>query len=173
LSRALKANPNDAHRALAAFSVPSLRNQITPESSFELITQNVDGLSARANAELEALLSPSESESPSKSMYEIHGRLFDILCYDEKCGHVDFNTTSPICEALRGTEEILERRDMDSEIDEERLPRCSKCGHLARPGVVWFGEMPQRLPEIDKVVKRADLCLVVGTSSVVCALRSA
>lgn len=47
-------------------------------------------------------------------------------------------------------------------------PRC-ECGAMARPGVVWFGEA---LPDavwaraID-AVRASDLCLVIGTSSVV------
>jgi len=35
------------------------------------------------------------------------------------------------------------------------------------PGVVWFGEMPYHLEEIDKIVQKADLAIVVGTSSTV------
>ena len=32
---------------------------------------------------------------------------------------------------------------------------------------MWFGEMPVHLDEIDDLVDKADLCLVVGTSSTV------
>ena len=35
------------------------------------------------------------------------------------------------------------------------------------PGVVWFGEVPHHLEEIDKLVQKADLAIVVGTSSTV------
>ena len=35
------------------------------------------------------------------------------------------------------------------------------------PGVVWFGETPHQLEEIDEVVEKADLAIVVGTSSTV------
>ena len=35
------------------------------------------------------------------------------------------------------------------------------------PGVVWFGETPHQLDEIDEVVEKADLAIVVGTSSTV------
>ena len=50
-------------------------------------------------------------------------------------------------------------------IDEKDLPRCKVCGSLARPGVVWFGEAPWFLDQIDELVDQADLCIVVGTSS--------
>lgn len=35
------------------------------------------------------------------------------------------------------------------------------------PGVVWFGEIPHHLQEIDKIVQKADLAIIVGTSSTV------
>ena len=50
----------------------------------------------------------------------------------------------------------------------EMPPRCPRCGGLARPGVVWFGEAidPQVLEQADAALD-CDVCLVVGTSSVV------
>uniref|UniRef100_G3SAM9 NAD-dependent protein deacylase sirtuin-5, mitochondrial n=1 Tax=Gorilla gorilla gorilla TaxID=9595 RepID=G3SAM9_GORGO len=43
------------------------------------------------------------------------------------------------------------------------------CGGLLRPHVVWFGENldPAILEEVDRELAHCDLCLVVGTSSVV------
>ena len=47
-------------------------------------------------------------------------------------------------------------------------PRCPRCGALARPGVVWFGEPipPRALREADAATA-CDVFLSVGTSSVV------
>ena len=59
------------------------------------------------------------------------------------------------------------RDEPEPEIDVKDLPKCRKCGSLARPGVVWFGERPWYLDEIDELVEEADLCIVVGTSSTV------
>ena len=62
--------------------------------------------------------------------------------------------------------------------------RCTACGHLwdapevmdirtrcpacdaaaARPDVVWFGEIPRHLEEIDAALARADLFAAIGTS---------
>ncbi|KAF8204939.1 DHS-like NAD/FAD-binding domain-containing protein, partial [Pholiota molesta] len=158
--------PNDAHRVLSAFALSSFRNEVAPRATFTLVTQNVDGLSARADREI-AINNPDAGND--SVLIEMHGRLFDVQCADDDCGHVEFNTQSPICEALSGTEEllVLERGTVDPEIDQSKLPRCSKCGSLARPGVVWFGETPQKLEEIDALVEKADLCLVIGTSSTV------
>lgn len=100
-------------------------------------------------------------------MLEMHGRLFEVKCTSANCGHAEMNFNSPICEALGGTEENVEAGTIEDDIPVEKLPRCSKCGELARPGVVWFGEMPQHLDVINELVRKADLCLVVGTSSTV------
>ena len=51
----------------------------------------------------------------------------------------------------------------------DQLPKCSKCGGLLRPAVIWFGEnldsnvMRKATAELEK----CDICLVIGTSSVV------
>jgi NAD-dependent deacetylase len=43
---------------------------------------------------------------------------------------------------------------------------CKACGQAngARPHVVWFGEMPLFLDEIDEALSRADLFVSIGTS---------
>jgi NAD-dependent deacetylase len=48
-------------------------------------------------------------------------------------------------------------------------PRCSACGALARPDVVWFGESLPReaLAAALAAARRCDLMLVVGTSALV------
>lgn len=163
---ALHASPNKAHLALSAFSFPSFRNQIAPDSTFTLITQNVDGLSPRANSEI-ATKNPDALDTSKADLIEMHGRLFDVECTNDECGHIEFNTTSPISEALAGTEKLMERGTVDPEIVPSLLPRCSKCGNLARPGVVWFGEVPKQMGKINALVEKADLCLVIGTSSTV------
>uniref|UniRef100_A0A2R8NDN1 NAD-dependent protein deacylase sirtuin-5, mitochondrial n=1 Tax=Callithrix jacchus TaxID=9483 RepID=A0A2R8NDN1_CALJA len=86
----------------------------------------------------------------TKNLLEIHGSLFKTRC--TSCGVVAENYRSPICPALsgRGCEE-------------------ADCGGLLRPHVVWFGENldPAILEEVDGELAHCDLCLVVGTSSVV------
>lgn len=59
-------------------------------------------------------------------------------------------------------------------IPAEQLPRCVRCGALARPGEVWFGEAARHMDEVFARVDEADLCIVVGTSATVsCWLRGA
>ncbi|KAK1233928.1 hypothetical protein PQX77_002879 [Marasmius sp. AFHP31] len=165
---ALKAAPNGAHDAIAKFSLPSIRHTIAPDSNFTLVTQNVDGLSKRA---LDKVLSLKEITSPKDladgppKILEMHGRIFDIKCTE--CDHIEFDQSSPICEALRGTEELIAKNVVEPDINLEELPKCKGCGALARPGVVWFEEIPLYLDQIDELVTKADLCIVVGTSSTV------
>lgn len=51
----------------------------------------------------------------------------------------------------------------------ELPPRCSACGELARPAVVWFGEAlnPDKLNKAIRLASQAKLMLVVGTSALV------
>ena len=146
-----------------------MRENLAPGSSFTLITQNVDGLSSRA-VKLVAerfpdLTNEALSETAQNNLLEMHGRLFDVICTQERCNHREFNLTSPISPALAGTEENLTKDAPERDIPVTELPVCTKCGSLVRPGVVWFEEIPWYLNQIDELVAKADLCIVVGTSS--------
>ncbi|KAI9067603.1 DHS-like NAD/FAD-binding domain-containing protein [Trametes sanguinea] len=169
--KALVAQPNPGHLALAMFSIPSIRQKMAPGSSFALITQNVDGLSRKALEQIAdshpELADEIRSPVVQDSMLEMHGRLFDVVCTNPACGHREYNSKSPLCPALAGTEKVFSDNEPEPRIDVKDLPRCSKCDSLARPGVVWFGETPWYLDKIDQLVSEADLCIVVGTSSTV------
>ena len=47
-------------------------------------------------------------------------------------------------------------------------PPCPECGEAAlRPDVVWFGETPYRMDEIDAALRRCDMFVSIGTSGAV------
>jgi NAD-dependent deacetylase len=47
-------------------------------------------------------------------------------------------------------------------------PLCPSCGATAlRPDIVWFGEMPYCMDEIDAAILRADMFVSIGTSGAV------
>lgn len=47
-------------------------------------------------------------------------------------------------------------------------PGCPKCGEPAlRPDIVWFGEMPYQMDEIDRALSQCDLFVSIGTSGAV------
>ncbi|KAJ4478976.1 DHS-like NAD/FAD-binding domain-containing protein [Lentinula aciculospora] len=174
--KALEASPNAAHRVLAELAIPSFLKAVAPAAkSYHLITQNVDRLSVKAVMDLinksDMNRTSYDSDDPRlDSVIEMHGRLFDIQC--TSCGHCEEDLSNPLCPALGRAEELRDSNAQTSKIKPEsivveELPRCRQCGELARPGVVWFDEKPRKLDEINNLVQRADLCLVVGTSSTV------
>ncbi|PVF96444.1 DHS-like NAD/FAD-binding domain-containing protein [Serendipita vermifera] len=176
--KALQCQPNAAHIVLAKLAIPSILEKVAPAAkSFHLITQNVDGLSPRILQQIESIQKAkeppvSEKDLPdSSTLIEMHGRLFDVIC--TQCEHSVFDVSSPLCpglgEADRKHADIIAAgmKENEIKIPIEELPKCIKCGSLTRPGVVWFGEEIPLLPAIEEIVAKADLCLVVGTSSTV------
>ncbi|KAJ3639814.1 hypothetical protein Zmor_003150 [Zophobas morio] len=145
---AFSCQPNNAHKALAKYE------KLCKEQGrqFWVITQNVDGLHKRAGSE---------------NILELHGCLEKVIC--TKCRHIDVNRESPICEALRGRGDPAKADETLPIIPLNELPKCSKCKGLVRPYIVWFGENldPDVLDKSRDLVETCDLCLVIGTSSVV------
>jgi NAD-dependent deacetylase sirtuin 5 len=106
-------------------------------------------------------------------LIEMHGSAFRTTCL--QCKHVNFTYDTPLAPALLN----LTADDFGEKvIPVHELPRCggpnwngsnrfSNCGGLLRPGVVWFGEMPEGMGEIARVLNWTDVLIVVGTSSLV------
>ncbi|RHZ53408.1 hypothetical protein CDV55_103214 [Aspergillus turcosus] len=180
---ALKAKPNRAHYALAELA---RRNK-----DFITLTQNVDGLSQRAN-------------HPSEQLHLLHGSLFTVKCTSFYCNYLrEDDFTDPIVPALaipKGVPDLSPsaedktgeeaskalsnalRMEEEKELDisDENvplpalsldvLPHCPECKEgLLRPGVVWFGEsLPlHTLEMVDNWLHSGpvDLILVIGTSA--------
>uniref|UniRef100_A0A0W0F6I2 Putative DHS-like NAD/FAD-binding domain-containing protein n=1 Tax=Moniliophthora roreri TaxID=221103 RepID=A0A0W0F6I2_MONRR len=108
---------------------------------------------------------------PRTSIVEMHGRLFDVNCTQSECGYSCEDRSRAICPALAAADEsfqtIQDAGTINRAIPLKELPRCGKCGALARPGVVWFGEKPYHVDEINMLVYKADMILVIGTSSTI------
>jgi len=143
----LEKQPNAAHLALAQ-AEQKLKEQ---GKRLVIITQNIDELHKRAGSE---------------NIIELHGSLFRVSC--TKCGEVTSNYDSPICEALRGKGKP-DPNAGSANIPIADLPTCESCGGLLRPAVVWFGEGLDEdvLSQAGADLDECDICLVVGTSSVV------
>ncbi|XP_067144185.1 NAD-dependent protein deacylase sirtuin-5, mitochondrial-like [Centruroides vittatus] len=139
--------PNPAHIALAEAE----KRMEEKGHRLVVITQNIDELHKAAG---------------TKNLLELHGTLFKTRCV--KCGHLKENRESPICPALSG-KGSPDPNVEDARIPENELPRCTKCSGLLRPHVVWFGESldPDILQSAQQELDNCDLCLVIGTSSVV------
>ena len=80
----------------------------------------------------------------SRNVIEFHGNLFANRCLSENIAVSDPD-------------------------DGSEVPRCSNCGGMLRPGVVWFGEAiaPQTLEAATAASADCDVFLSIGTSSVV------
>uniref|UniRef100_A0A3Q1I1C2 NAD-dependent protein deacylase sirtuin-5, mitochondrial n=1 Tax=Acanthochromis polyacanthus TaxID=80966 RepID=A0A3Q1I1C2_9TELE len=134
----LNKKPNAAHLAIAECEA-RLKKQ---GRSVVVITQCIDDLHQQAG---------------SKHVLKIHGNLMETRCLS--CGEVTVNRRSPICAALKGKGVFV------------AVSRCdeSDCDGLLRPNVVFFGETLDShiLTNVEKEMEMCDLCLVVGTSSIV------
>ncbi|KAK5869483.1 hypothetical protein PBY51_024193 [Eleginops maclovinus] len=145
----LTKDPNPAHLAIA-----ECEERLSKQGrNVTVITQNIDELHRHAG---------------SKNILELHGNLFKTRCMS--CSHEATNYHSPICAALKG-KGAPDPDTEDAQIPVQQLPRCEQkgCHGLLRPAVVWFGETLDSdiLSRAEEVLDSCDLCLVVGTSSVV------
>ncbi|KAL1514261.1 hypothetical protein ABEB36_003547 [Hypothenemus hampei] len=145
---AFAASPNKAHLALARYEAECKKLG----KQFTIITQNVDGLHHKAGAE---------------NVIELHGSLRKVRC--TSCKKVEVNLDNPICEILKNRGDPSADEKNLPPIAKDELPKCKECGKLLRPHIVWFGENLEGhvLSQAQNLVESCDLCLIVGTSSIV------
>ena len=84
-------------------------------------------------------------DAGSRKLSEIHGNIWKVRC--TQCGQVGTNRAVPM----------------------PLLPRCTACGGLLRPHIVWFGESldPGDLDRSVTAVGSCEVLLIVGTSGLV------
>ncbi|TFY53563.1 hypothetical protein EVG20_g10057 [Dentipellis fragilis] len=179
-TKVLAAKANPAHKIIAKMSIRAQLKKVAPAAkTFHLVTQNVDRLSVdtlndpltdKPSATIESNASDKKLRAVfPNSILEMHGRIFDVRC--TACEHCEEDRNDPLCPALGAADasfnDYTDAGTKEINIPLEQLPRCRACGALARPGVVWFGEKPYHLDEINSIVYKADMCLVIGTSSTV------
>jgi len=133
------AAPNAGHVALVKWAQAL-------GARFGLITQNVDGLHARAG-------------SPYERTYPIHGDINLMRCAQE-CGLDRW----PIPETVPAL-------DKGEAVAAEHMAvlRCPRCGGMTRPHVLWFDESYDEprffLDTARRLATRATLLVVAGTSA--------
>lgn len=175
---ALQAQPNAAHYALAELA--------RKMPGFLTLSQNVDGLSQRA-------------DHPADTLKLLHGTLYEVRCVDQvRCRYRETNFTDPIVPALaiptsgldptsdEARKEVSDQlqaqaKSKDLDISDaavplpvpepKDLPVCPNCKkNLLRPGVVWFGEsLPwhvlQSVEDYMDKPDKIDMIMVIGTSA--------
>lgn len=78
----------------------------------------------------------------------------------ERIIHMHGELNSILCEHCQKRFRYLEDSGIDSV--------CPHCGQKAlRPDIVWFGEIPYHMDEIEKTLIECDLFIAIGTSGVV------
>jgi len=88
----------------------------------------------------------------SQKQITLHGDILDARC--TRCHHI-WTLSEAECHA--------EETDLSS------LPHCPECSALARPHILWFGEMywPGTIEAAFQFAARCDVGLVIGTSGAV------
>ena len=80
----------------------------------------------------------------NKNIYHIHGQIDECICLN--CGHI-----------------MKTLNDVESD---EICSHCQTKGML-KPNIVFFGEMPKYMDEVDKMLAKCDMFIAIGTSGVV------
>jgi len=150
-TRFAAARPNAGHRTLADLEQGGVVTGI--------VTQNVDGLHARAG---------------SRRVVDLHGTMDRVSCLH--CGQT-FDRGA-VAERIARLNPWLTDADatMNPDGDAEvadvsrfQVPACSVCGGTLKPDIVFFGEFvpPVKFDEARGIVARSDALLVLGSSLVV------
>jgi NAD-dependent SIR2 family protein deacetylase len=148
-----RAQPNAAHSAL-----------VTLESQGRiagLVTQNVDGLHARAG---------------QRAVIDLHGRIDRVICLDCSAPVARADVQRRLADEHPDWSDLAAATAPDGDADLEhvdfsnfRPPTCADCGGLLKPDVVFFGEnVPHtRVLAARAALDDADAMLVVGSSLMV------
>ena len=151
--RIAQAQPNAAHRALAALEAQGRCSQ--------LLTQNVDGLHQAAG---------------SRAVIDLHGRLDAVVCLGCGASSSRADVQRRLAEANPAWAGLAAGAAPDGDADLEdrdfatfQVPACDACGGMPKPDAVIFGENVPRT-RVDAAIARlaqADAMLVVGSSLMV------
>jgi NAD-dependent deacetylase len=138
-SIATAAQPNPAHLALAELE----KWQAARGGEFLLVTQNIDTLHEMAG---------------SRDLVKVHGSADRVRCSNPGCSST---ATIPLADVDLTA---FERRPAP-----ETLLRCSECGAVMRPHVLWFDETytshrDYEWSRVEEACDNMELLLAIGTS---------
>ena len=122
-----------------------------------MITQNIDNYHSELlqNSDViktEITQDGEKGHGFTNGVLEIHGNLFYMRWFNE--WNLDLYSVPP--------------RDTNKSI-EDQIPKCTKCGEIMRPHILWFDESYtsefHRLDEVQKAIgSSVDALIVVGTA---------
>jgi NAD-dependent SIR2 family protein deacetylase len=148
-----QARPTRAHEALVTLEA---QGRIAA-----LVTQNVDGLHARAG---------------QRDVVDLHGRIDQVVCLGCSDRRLRADVQVQLAEENPDWVNLHARSAPDGDADLDRVdfgafrvPSCRRCGGMLKPDVVFFGEnVPrERVQAAQAAVQAADAMLVVGSSLMV------
>lgn len=132
-------NPERVHRFYNARRV-QLNKGLAPNAAHRALAEFEEAFSGRFTLVTQNVDNLHE-KAGSQNLLHMHGELLKVRC--QQCQgiftwHDDLNTKSV----------------------------CSRCNEpeLLRPHVVWFGEMPLHMEEIEEALSECDLFVSIGTS---------
>jgi len=143
--------PNATHRIL--------KNMEDQNIVRSIITQNVDRLHTKAG---------------SRNVIELHGSGYTVVCLG--CDFsIDRHDFQKVLQDLNPHLLGLDKRELNpdgdvaisqEEMDSFKEAKCSKCGGILKPDIVFFGDnVPAlRLKEVNFEVDACDSLLILGTS---------
>lgn len=119
-----------------------------------VITQNIDGL---------------HQEAGNRKVIELHGSITKLRCL--ACHNIkELSKKQAIDIAKRFSERIKQFRggELEDAISffKDAIPYC-ECGGIMRPDIVFFTEPVHNINAAFEEARKADCCIVVGTSGVV------
>jgi NAD-dependent SIR2 family protein deacetylase len=151
--RIREAEPNNAHRALAAL-------EATGKAEL-LLTQNVDRLHQAAGSE---------------RVIDLHGRIDRVRCMncERRSPRVELQEELSALNSDWLDLDAAEAPDGDADLEGADfssfvIPPCRRCGGMLKPDVVFFGEnVPRdRVDAAFRHLEKADAMLIVGSSLMV------
>jgi len=132
-------DPEKAWRLYRALGAGLVDKQPSPAHLALAKLETADHLKAVITQNIDGL----HSRAGSQRVLEVHGEHQNLHCL--ACGsHRPFE---------------------QADLQDGPPPTCSKCGYTLKPNIVLFGEMVREMPQIDEILARCDLLLVIGTSA--------
>ncbi len=131
--------PEKAWRLYRALGAALFGKKPSPAHAALKQLETADHLRAIITQNIDGL----HSLAGSQKVLEVHGEHQHLHCLE--CGFI--------------------RPFQVEDLEEGPPPVCRQCGYPLKPNIVLFGEMVRKMNEIDELLSKCDLLLVIGTSA--------
>lgn len=152
-----KTHPNAAHEAIV---------KLAENEKFDvhLITQNVDGLHAKADPIQRVDLMCMHGSLNQSRCTQCETVYYDDFAYFDEKGNYAPQETNICTVSQKASAQYLHHYNLEYR---NFLPISPCCKEPLRPHIVWFGEIPLMLERIMPLLAKTKLFITIGTSGVV------